>query len=143
MLIHMGIFGQVDRNGGLAAYKDACNQAFADFNSWRKSKRISCSVKRFNYYGLFTDTYGTFMNQKGHNARVISEWLLELCTRVRQMDFPSQASGRVLGKYPILFQDERMHMSECALILAQTSKNLKCFGLCNNFVNYLSTSSLF
>ncbi|CAJ1361479.1 unnamed protein product, partial [Effrenium voratum] len=81
MLLHMGAYGIVDRASGRPGYQAALSRAFNDFTAWRKSMRIASSQKRFNYYGLFKEEFGTFLNCKGYNARVVSEWLMEVLNR--------------------------------------------------------------
>ena len=115
MLLHMGVFGHLP-NRKKESYKDACSSAYDDFLAFRKEMRLSCSQKKFNYGGLFNDAYGAFMNAKGHNARVVAEWLAEVLSRVRQRDWPSTA-GRTLGVERDLVADERAYASEVAMSL--------------------------
>lgn len=117
MFLHMGAFGQIDRSAGVPGYKDACHQAFLDFSAWRKLQKIACSQKKFNYYGIFNESYGTFLNLKGFNARVVGAWLLDVCERLVRSDWPVPGSPRTLGKHAIHFWDERLHLCHCALSL--------------------------
>lgn len=118
MLLHMGVFGHItDRTPAGPGYKAAFSTAFADFGAWRKSMKVACSQKRFNYYGLFKQEYGTFPNAKGHNARVVGEWLQDVLTRVREQDWPDPLGPRTLGRERHLIFDERTNMAEVCMIL--------------------------
>jgi len=69
MLLDMGVFGDISDG-----YKKGLSQAYDQFTAWRKSVGIPSSQKRFKY--LLRDGYGFFLNAKGYNARIISEWLM-------------------------------------------------------------------
>ena len=69
MLLDQGMFGDTS-----TGYKKGLSQAYDQFIAWRKSVGIPSSQKRFKY--LLRDGYGFFLNAKGYNARVISEWLM-------------------------------------------------------------------
>ena len=109
----MHVFGPID-SAGAGGYKDALNAAFDDFTHWRREHKITCSHKRFSFNGLFNEEYGAFLNAKGYNARVLSEWLLDC---VRQTNFGQQAAPpRTLGVHPgPILPDERMELCEVAL----------------------------
>ena len=78
---------------------------------------IQCSHRKFNFYGLFNEEYGMFLNAKGHNARVISEWLLNVVHCVRTQTWPG--GQRTLGTHIVsLLADDRLYLSEVALILS-------------------------
>ena len=111
----MGVFGHVPVRTK-EGYKDAFSSAYDDFLAFRKEMRLSCSQKKFNYGGLFNDQYGAFMNAKGHNARVVAEWLVDVLSRVRQFDWPN-TFGRTLGVERRLVADERAYISEVAMSL--------------------------
>lgn len=73
MLLDMEYFGSV-ANG----YTDALDRAYNHFVSWRKTNKISCSQRRFNEKSLVRETtYGYFLNCKGYNQRVVTQWLME------------------------------------------------------------------
>lgn len=113
MLLHMGAYGIVDRASGPPGYQAALSRAFNDFTAWRKSMRIASSQKRFNYYGLFKEEFGTFLNCKGYNARVVSEWLMEVLNRVALRDWPLEP--RTLNGHNIQYYDDRLHLCRTAL----------------------------
>lgn len=116
MLLHQGVFGIV-ANRTVAGYKDALQAAYADFGAWRRVMKVGCSQKKFNYNGLFSEEYGAFMNAKGYNARVLSEWLRDVLTRVRTRDWPDREEKRTLGNYRDIEDDERSWMAEVAMNL--------------------------
>ena len=81
MLIEMEVFGAVGTDP--ATWKDALNLAFDDFTQWRKTEKIPSSQKRFTYRMVTRDDYGYYLNAKGYNARVVSEWLLTKVVEVK------------------------------------------------------------
>ena len=103
MLIHIGAFGPVDRTKAPDGYKPALKEAFESFTRWRKHHKVQSSQRRFTYRGLFNDVYGSYLNAKGYNARVISDWLLHEVIRARAD--------------PGLLFDERLEPAERALKL--------------------------
>ena len=117
MILHMGVFGSIPARTK-EGYKDALNSAYDDFLAWKREARMTCSQKRFNYGGLFNESYGAFMNAKGHNARVVAEWLVDVLSRLRRSDWPT-TPGRALVERQ-LCGDERAYMSEVAMTLATT-----------------------
>ena len=114
----MGAFGEITvRTPAGPEYKAALLTAFTDFVAWRKAMKVGCSQKRFNYYGLFKEEYGTFLNAKGHNARVVGEWLQDVLTRIRLQNWPDPREPRTLGRVQQVVPDERAYMAEVCLIL--------------------------
>ena len=76
----MEVFGDV-----AAGYGQPLEQAFNEFSAWRKSLKIPCSQKRFSAKSLVRETtYGLFLNCKGYNARVVSEWLMYKLSEVNR-----------------------------------------------------------
>lgn len=111
MLLDMGVFG--DTAGG---YVEPLGEAFKEFSAWRKSMKIACSQKRFSAKSLVRETtYGWFLNCKGFNARVVSEWLM--CKLVEVNRLPE-------------FQglDPRSQLSESALKLGGITEGLTLGG---------------
>lgn len=111
MLLDMGVFG--DTAGG---YVEPLGEAFKEFSAWRRSMKISCSQKRFSAKSLVRETtYGWFLNCKGFNARVVSEWLM--CKLVEVNRLPE-------------FQglDPRSQLSESALKLGGVTEGLPLGG---------------
>lgn len=72
MLLEMQLYG--DTSAGLKA---PLHRAFESFTSWRKREKVQCSQKRFSVGGFVKDEYGYFLNSKGYNARILSEWLMD------------------------------------------------------------------
>ena len=97
----MHVFGDVTDD-----YKPAINTSFDDFSSWCKAHGISTSQKRWSIRSLTRDGYGSYLNCKGFNARVMTEWLLHKVTQVNCEVDRSQ-----------LVEDERAPICESALIL--------------------------
>ena len=64
------------------------NVAFEDFTRWRKRHKIQCSVKRTSFWRVYRPSYGAFLNSKAYNARILTEWILDLVIRVRQFPQP-------------------------------------------------------
>ena len=112
----MGTFGAAPQRTS-AGYKEALNSAYADFQSWRRLAKIQCSHKRFSFNGLFNEQYGTLLNSKGFNARVLSEWICDVLRRVRLQDWPPREHGRTLGLCRDLHEDDRSYIAEVALNL--------------------------
>ena len=112
--MQMHVFGAIDQGAGPSGYKTALARAFDDFSSWRRSMRIQCSQKKFNFYGLYREEFGAFLNCKGFNARVVSEWLLDAVTRVVQRDWPGEP--RLLNaNNTITHFDDRLDLCRVAL----------------------------
>lgn len=103
MLLHMKFFGPVRRGEDPAGYRDACNAAFEDFTSWRRTHKIHSSQKRFSYFTIFKDEYGCYFNTKGFNARVLSSWLEDALERSQQSPPPGMVA------------DDRAYLSLAAL----------------------------
>ena len=74
MLLDVGVFGPARPGTGPPGYFHGLSNAFDKFTAWRKHVGIQSSQKRFKY--VTHDVYGFFLNAKGFNARVISEWLM-------------------------------------------------------------------
>ena len=80
VMLNMGVFG--DTAGG---YVEPLEKAYNEFSMWRRSMKIGCSQKRFSAKSLVRETtYGWFLNCKGYNARVVSEWLMYKLIEVNQ-----------------------------------------------------------
>ena len=75
MLLHMDYFGPVRRRGDPVAYKGPLENAYESFQNWRAAHRIPSSQRRFNYWMVFREEFGAYLNTKGYNARVLSSWL--------------------------------------------------------------------
>ncbi|CAK9009441.1 unnamed protein product [Durusdinium trenchii] len=107
MMLDAGIFGDVSQG-----YAVALGEAYENFTRWRKINKIQSSQKRFTPGQLLRDGYGFFLNTKGFNARLISQWLFDL---VR-----AHPTG-----------DPRHEMVEVALTLGQNDRTAICryFGL--------------
>ena len=100
MMLDMGVFG--DTAGG---YVGPLNTAYDEFSMWRRSMKIGCSQKRFSAKSLVRETtYGWFLNCKGYNARVVSEWLMH---KLIQVNCQAEFQGL----------DQRQELSEIALRL--------------------------
>ena len=72
-MLDAGIFGDVSQG-----YAVALGEAYENFTRWRKINKIQSSQKRFTPGQLLRDGYGFFLNTKGFNARLISQWLFDL-----------------------------------------------------------------
>lgn len=81
MLLQTHVFGEVGEDP--STWKDPLNAAYEDFTAWRKRQKVSCSHKRFTYKQLVREEYGLYLNAKGYNARVLSEWLLAKVVEVK------------------------------------------------------------
>lgn len=101
MLLEMNVFGELDPENP-NSWKAVLNASFDDFVQWRKLHRIQCSQKRFSYKTLVRPAYGYFLNAKGYNARVVSEWLLAKLIAIRA------APGNLIF-------DERFDLAESTL----------------------------
>lgn len=101
ILLDLQVFG--DTADG---YKGPINKAFDEFSAWRKRMKIPCSQKRFTVKGLVRETtYGWFLNAKGFNSRVVSEWVMY---KVMEVNAAPEFRGA---------DDERLQLCEVALIL--------------------------
>ena len=99
----MQYFGPVNRGAEPAAYRAPCELAYDDFLAWKRAHKIPSSQRKFSYWCLFKDEYGTYLNSKGFNSRVISAWLEDLLERV------------VNGSQAGLIPDQRAYLSLVAL----------------------------
>lgn len=81
MLMHMHFFGVIAKRGEPAEYREPCEKAYQDFLRWTRANKITSSQRKFVYWTIFRDEYGTFMNCKGYNARVVSAWLEHVLER--------------------------------------------------------------
>lgn len=73
MLLDNGVFGDVTDG-----YRNALVAAYEHFLSWRKIWKVPCSQKRFTPGQLQREGYGFYLNCKGFNARVVTEWLCDV-----------------------------------------------------------------
>ena len=105
MLMHMNHFGTlpVPYHGEPAAYRNACWEAYQRFEAWKTAHRVSSSQRRFTYWMIFKEEFGTYLNTKGYNARVISAWL------EHELELAHTAPC------PGLLQDERSYLSLVAV----------------------------
>lgn len=108
MLLNMHVFGDV--SGG---YEHALRASYDDFTAWCRSNEINTSQKRWSYRSLFREGYGLYLNCKGFNARVMTEWLLNKLVLVNGEQDRSH-----------LVEDERAQFCEMTLTLNST----KVFG---------------
>lgn len=121
LLLQIGVFGDVA--GG---YQVPVGKAFDDFTAWRKSMKIQCSQKRFSAKSLVRElTYGWYLNAKGYNARVVSEWLMCKFSEVNAMP---EFSG----------VDHRLELCETALKLGGLVEGfvITAFLLLRFYVSY-------
>lgn len=72
MLLDHGVFGDTSSPDAL---KLALREAFREFSSWCKANKVTCSHRKFTIGGIALDGYGDFLSSKGHNSRVLCEWL--------------------------------------------------------------------
>ena len=103
MLLHMNYFGPVHRRGDPAAYKVPCEHAFESFQTWRATNRIPSSQRRFNYWNLFREEFGAYLNSKGYNSRILSSWL------------EHELEAALANPPPNIVPDERLYLSLVAL----------------------------
>lgn len=109
----MQAFGHADPDSAEPAdWNGALQNAWDDFTTWRRYNKISSSQKRFKFRMLFREEYGFFLNCKGFNARLISEWLLSVIVEIQ----PSPP--------PDLVPDDRFDLCVTALILGPNSFNI-------------------
>ena len=121
MLYEMNVFGPfIDEDKKNC--KGIGNAAFDDFTTWRKSHKIQCSAKRTSFWKVYRQTYGAFLNSKAYNARILTEWLLDLVIRVRALPQPQWNL------------DPRLPLCEAALKLGnnQPLPVLDCADVCLN-----------
>ena len=93
-----------------------------------RRNKIQCSHKRFSAKALCKETYGYYLNAKGYNPRVLSEWLQDCLTEVNNN--PQLVAG--------LVADERAAMAEKTLQLA-SKKELKIGLLCQGWPSTATT----
>ena len=106
MLLQMQAFGHVNPDSAEPAdWNGALQNAWDDFTTWRRYNKISSSQKRFKFRMLCRDEYGFFLNCKGFNARLISEWLLSVIVEIKHSPPPG------------LVPDDRFDLCLTALIL--------------------------
>ena len=75
LLLHMHYYGPVGPHGEPTSYKEPVEKAYQSFQRWRSANRVPSSQKKFNFWMVFKDEYGTYLNSKGYQARVLSAWL--------------------------------------------------------------------
>ena len=75
MLLHMDYFGHVANRADPQSYRQPCGRAFTEFQTWKKHHKVVGGQRKFSYWSVFKEEYGTYMNTKGHMAKVISAWL--------------------------------------------------------------------
>ena len=75
MLLHMHFFGDVVRGDDPNGYKTALETAYQDFLAFKRLHKVQSSQKKFNFWMVFKEEFGSYMNTKGYNARIISAWL--------------------------------------------------------------------
>ena len=122
MLLDIEVFGTVS-NG----YHEALSTAFDDFTTWRKSMKLSSSQRRFTPGMLLRPaTYGFYLNAKGHNSRIVCEWLLRKLIH-------ANASPQFQDK------DERLKLCEVALTL-NMQKKCTCYT-CSVHIHVFDTQA--
>ena len=109
LLLHMNYFGPVHTRGNPVAYKDPLNTAYESFQVWRAAHRIPSSQRRFNFWMVFREEFGAYLNTKGYNARVISLWL----------EHEVETASR--NPPPNLIPDDRLQLSLAALKFGPSS----------------------
>ena len=109
MLLEMQVYGSTS-----AGFKVPLHRAFEKFSSWRKREKVQCSQKRFSVGGLIKDEYGYFLNAKGYNARILSEWLMDEVKDLNSRPLPA-------GLVP----DGRAKVVEIALTLVLNSSSVQ------------------
>ena len=75
-LIAAGTFG--DPN--VLSMKDLLARAFDGFSTWRRQNRIPCSQKPFAERHLVKLAHGFYFTAKAYNARIVLQWLAEMCS---------------------------------------------------------------
>ena len=69
---------------------------------------MPCSHKRFNVGGFVKEgTYGYYLTSKGHNARVLCEWLMDTLVEINEDP----------EAFPNVVADPRARVAEYALTL--------------------------
>ena len=75
---------------------------------------VQCCQSKFNYFGTLNQECGSFLNSKGYSARVVCEWLMDVCPCVPRRTWP--VGNRTLGNDIMgLVPDDRLYLSEVAL----------------------------
>ena len=104
----MHFWGPVVREPEPKGYKDALDAAYTDFLQWKSVHKVPSSQKRFTYWMIFRDEYGSYFNTKGYNARVVCLWLQDVLARAQ--------SNPPLGLLP----DPRLYACFVAVSLASS-----------------------
>lgn len=107
----MKVFGDVT-----AGFSLPLANASKQFRLWRLSKKVASSQGAFKK--IHRDGYGYYLNAKGFNARLVSEFLMDTLHDVNTNP----------GRYENMVPDERSLVAEAALILALCPK--RCSPLC-------------
>lgn len=103
--------------------------AWDDFVMWMKREGQRCSQSKFTVKMIFKKSHGAYFSAKGHNSRLLTEWLADCASRAWGSTF---GDGRIFGTWlsqqPNLLhnalQDEQMAPLCFALFPGYSSKML-------------------
>lgn len=96
----MNVFGFATED-----FTEPLQRATQRFRQWMREKKIHSSQRPFKPSQLHRKGYGYFLNAKGFNARLVSEFLMEMLIEVN-------GHG---NRFPHLVHDERAVVAEGAL----------------------------
>ena len=85
----LGYFG--DPSASLALLLET---AWDDFVLFMKQERVRCSQSKFTIKMIFKASHGAYFSAKGHNSRVLADWLADCATRAWGNRF---GEGRLFG----------------------------------------------
>ena len=87
----LGFWG--DPNISLALTVEA---AWDDFQIFLKQQGRHCSQSKFTTKMIFKSSHGAYFTSKGHNARVLADWLADCATFVHEQNFDD---ARIFGRW--------------------------------------------
>lgn len=111
----LGYFG--DPTGQLSHVVEC---AWDDFKAFLKQEGRYSSQSKFTIKMIFKQTHGAYFTSKGHNARVLADWLADCAIRAWEGNF---GGGRLFGAWLV----ERPHLLQLARQDEQIP--LLCFAL--------------
>ena len=104
-------------------------EAFDDFRMWCRQMKVSCSQRRFRVHHLMKKANGAYLTAKGHNSRVITQWLCDCVVALWSQMWPAgRKLGKWLGDRGAQPEDDRVAPTAMAMTLCCILAKLCCFS---------------
>ena len=130
----IAIFGELGYFGDpTASLAVVLETAWDDFVLFMKQEGLRCSQPKFTIKMIFKKSHGAYFSAKGHNSRVLADWLADCAQRAWEGRF---GEGRLFGvwledhpNYLELAQQDEQLVPLCLALLLDQKLPLFKFGL--------------